>query len=78
MKKSSVRDLVYIALYAALFVVLDYVTNAVNLFRMPNGGSLAFATVALLLASYHLGVKKGLLVCLVAIVLMFAIGSITY
>ena len=78
MKKSSVRDLVYIALYAALFVVLDYVTNALNLFRMPNGGSLSFATVALLLASYHLGDKKGLLVCLVAILLMFAIGSITY
>ncbi|MGN1399092.1 MAG: energy-coupled thiamine transporter ThiT [Erysipelotrichaceae bacterium] len=78
MKKSSVKDLVYIALYAALFVALDYVTNVLNLFRMPQGGSLSFATVALLLASYHLGVKKGLLVCLVSIVLMFAIGSITY
>lgn len=76
--KLKTRDLVYMALYAALFVVLDYLTNALNLFRMPQGGSLSFATVALLIASYHLGWKKGLVVSLVAIGLMWAIGSITY
>ena len=65
--KLKTRDLVYMALYAALFVVLDYLTNALNLFRMPQGGSLSFATVALLIASYHLGWKKGLVVSLVAI-----------
>ena len=76
--KLSTRDLVYMALYAALFVVLDYLTNLFNLFRMPQGGSLSFATVALLVASYHLGWKKGLMVCVVSIILMWAIGSITY
>ncbi|MBO4218906.1 MAG: energy-coupled thiamine transporter ThiT [Erysipelotrichaceae bacterium] len=76
--KLTTRDIVYIALYAALFVVLDYLTNLFNLFRMPQGGSLSFATVALLVASYHLGWKKGLLVCVVSIILMWVIGSITY
>lgn len=74
----KVRDLVYIAMYGALFVVLDYITNALKLFRMPQGGSLSFATIALLLASYHLGWKKGLLTCLVSVLLMWAIGSITW
>ena len=76
--KLTVRDLVYMALYAALFVALDYLTNVFNLFRMPQGGSLSFATVALLVASYHLGWKKGLMVCAVSIILMWAIGSITF
>lgn len=76
--KRNVKDLVYVALYAALFVVLDFITNELRLFSMPQGGSLSFATVALLLASYHLGVKKGFTVCLVSIVLMFAIGSIKF
>ncbi|MDO4377741.1 MAG: energy-coupled thiamine transporter ThiT [Erysipelotrichia bacterium] len=76
--KRNVKDLVYVALYAALFVALDYVTNVLNLFRMPDGGSLSFATVALLLASYHLGVKKGLAVCALSVVLMFIIGSIKF
>lgn len=74
----KVKDLVYIAMYAALFVVLDYVTNALNLFRMPQGGSLSFATIALLLASYHLGYKKGFITCLVAVLLMWVIGSINW
>jgi thiamine transporter len=78
MKNSTTRDIVYMALYAAIFVVLDYLTNLLNLFRMPQGGALSIGTVALLLASYHLGWKKGVVVCLVAVGLMFAIGSISY
>ena len=78
MKKLSTRDIVYIAMYAALFVALDRLTDMVSLFKMPQGGKLNFATVVLLLSSYHLGWKKGAIVGVVACVLMFATGSITY
>ncbi|MGI6607463.1 MAG: energy-coupled thiamine transporter ThiT [Erysipelotrichaceae bacterium] len=74
----KIKGLVYVALYGALFVVLDFIANTFNLFVMPQGGRLSLGTIALLLASYHLGWKKGVLVCLVAVFLMFVTGSINY
>ena len=78
MKKLNTRDLVYIAMYAAIFVVLDRLTDTVNLFKMPNGGKMNLATVALLLSSYHLGWQKGLITGGVCCVLMLATGSISF
>lgn len=63
----SVKDLTYMAMYAALFLVLDFVTMFIPFLQMPQGGSIGIGTVALLLASYHLGAYKGLLVALVSI-----------
>ncbi len=74
MRDSKTRDLVYMALYAAMFVALDYVT----LFRMPQGGSINLSSIALLLASYHLGWKKGACCGLVANLLLYAIGSMNF
>lgn len=74
----KVRDVVFIALYASIFVVLDYMTEYFNILRMPSGGSLSLGSVILVLSSYQLGVKKSSLVCLIAIFLMFVIGSIHY
>ena len=48
MKNSNTKDLVYMALYAALFVALDFVTNTFNLLAMPQGGHLGLGTIALL------------------------------
>ena len=78
MKKLSTRDIVYIAMYAALFVALDRLTDMVSLFKMPQGGKLNFATVALLLSSYHLGWRKGILCGLVANGLLFVTGSMNF
>ena len=66
------------ALYAALFVVLDFITNTFNLLPMPQGGHLGLGTIALLLASYHLGWKKGAIVCLVSNVLLYITGSMNF
>ena len=74
MSNSKTRDLVYMALYAALFVVLDQIT----LFRMPQGGSINLSTIALLLASYHFGWKKGVIVGLVANGLLYVTGSMNF
>ena len=74
MKRSVVYQSVQMALYAALFIVLDYFSNQIGIFRMPQGGTIGLSTIVLLLASYQLGWKKGLVVALVTIPLqgMFA------
>lgn len=74
----KIKGLVYIALYGALFVVLDFIANTFNLFVMPQGGRLALGTIALILSSYHLGWKKGVVVCVVAVILMLVTGSVNY
>ncbi|MBR2792798.1 MAG: energy-coupled thiamine transporter ThiT [Erysipelotrichaceae bacterium] len=71
---NKTRDLVYMALYAALFIALDQIT----LFRMPQGGSINLSSIALLLASYHFGWKKGALVALVANGLLYVTGSMNF
>ncbi len=62
-----VLKLVFIALYSALFIVLDYAAHAFGLFQMPNGGSLGLGSLAILVAAYHLGWKEGVAVGLISI-----------
>lgn len=62
-----VLKLVFIALYSALFIVLDYAAHAFGLFQMPNGGSLGLGSLAILVAAYHLGWKEGIAVGLISI-----------
>ena len=74
MKNLSVKDLVLMAFYVALFMVLDTFVNTLGIFQMPNGGSLGVSTLALLMASYHLGWKKGLFVSVVSVFAQFVTG----
>ncbi len=74
MRRNQTRDLVLMALYVAMFVVLDYITNAAALLQMPNGGSLGLSTIALLMASYHLGIKKGVMIGVGSVFLQFITG----
>ncbi len=76
MKDKRITELTYMAMYLALFFVLDWVGNLLPLFRMPQGGSLGIATIPMILASYHLGWKKGTGVCLLAVLLMFMTGKV--
>ena len=55
----KIKSLVYIALYGALFVVLDFIANTFNLFVMPQVEDYRWEQLPLLLSSYHLGWKKG-------------------
>lgn len=69
------KDLVYMAFYAALFMVLDFATNNFLPFlKMPNGGSIGVATVALLVCSYHLGWAKATLAGLISVAIQFVTG----
>lgn len=64
--RNEVLDLVFMAFYVALSVVLSYVNEVLPIIQMPNGGSLEYAVIACFVASYHLGWKKGVLVSLIS------------
>lgn len=74
--KLTVKDVVLIALYGALFVTLDYTANILP--KMPNGGSLGLGVIPIVLSSYHLGWKKGILVGLLSVLLQFMTGQMYY
>ena len=68
--KWTTKDLVYMALYAALFIVLDVAVNTLGILQMPNGVSV----IPLLMASYHLGWQKGTVVAVLSILLQYVTG----
>lgn len=72
--KWTTKDLVYMALYAALFIVLDVAVNTLGILQMPNGGSLGVSVIPLLMASYHLGWQKGTAVAVLSILLQYVTG----
>lgn len=74
MKNLTVRELVLMAFYVALFMVLDTFVNTLPLFQMPNGGSLGLSTIPLLMASYQLGWKKGTVVAILSVFAQFVTG----
>lgn len=78
MKNLSVRDLVLMAFYVAVFMVLDTFVNTLPLFQMPNGGSLGISTIPLLMASYQLGWQKGLIVSIVSVFAQFVTLSLIH
>lgn len=78
MKKLNTRDLVFMAFYVALSVALTYLNELVPIVQMPNGGSVEYALVGLIIASYHLGWKKGLVVALLSYVVELLFGFHSY
>ena len=76
--KNEVLNLVQIALYAAIFIVLDFISNLIPFLKMPNGGSIGISVIVLLLASYRLGYKGGLTVIGIALLLMPMTGGVFF
>jgi thiamine transporter len=74
----STRDLVKMSAYLAMFIVLDYMSNMIGIFRMPQGGTLGLGVIALLLASYDLGWKKGVAVGLLSVLLQWMTGAMWF
>ena len=78
MKKMTTKTIAVMAIYCALFVILDRVSDSLNLFQMTNGGKLNFGPIALLMCSYHLGWKNGLIVGITSVFLQLVIGSVKF
>lgn len=62
------RDLVLMAMYSAMFVVLDYLSSVLPILDMPQGGSVGLAGIAVMLAAYQFGFVKGFFVGVVGVV----------
>ena len=78
MKKLTTKTIAIMAIYCAMFVLLDRISDMLNLFPMPSGGKLNLGPIALLMCSYHLGWKNGLLVGIVSVFLQLVIGSVGF
>lgn len=64
--RNEILSLVFMAFYVALAIVLSYMNKIAPIIQMPNGGSLELMVIAIFMASYHLGWKKGILVALLS------------
>lgn len=62
------------AIYAALALILEYLSQFIVFFQMPSGGSVNLGVIAILVASFHLSWKKGMAVGLLWWLLGFVLG----
>ena len=76
--KQTIIRLVFIAVYAALAVVLDYVSQLIPFLQMPNGGSIELELIPIFIASYHLGVKDGAITGFMWWAISFVLGLNSY
>ena len=73
--RNQTKLLAYMALYAALYVVLKTVGNFIPFLQMPNGGSIEIELIAVFIASWHLGWSYGIGVALLSWLITFVMGS---
>lgn len=74
MKENKTRNIVFIALYVALAISLDYIKELLPFLNMRAGGSINIALIPIVVASFHLGVKKGIVTGLMWWLLSFVLG----
>lgn len=72
MKQKQIFTLVFIALFSALQIALEFTNQFVP--SLPQGGSISYSLIPIFLASYLLGVKEGMLVGFVSSLLQFVLG----
>lgn len=71
-----IRNLVFIAFYVAIAIVLEYISGLFP--GMPNGGTLELQCIALFIASFHLGAANGVSVSLLVFALEAILGLSKY
>lgn len=59
MKKN--QRLVFISIYCALALVLDYIKMFIPFLNMPSGGSINIALIPIVICSFHLGILDGII-----------------
>lgn len=64
--KIQTRQLVKMAMYIGLYILLDFISGKL-LPTMPQGGSLGLSTIVLIVASFDLGVYKAFMVSVLAL-----------
>lgn len=54
------KRLVFISIYCALALVLDYIKTFIPFLNMPSGGSINIALIPIVVCSFHLGLFDGM------------------
>lgn len=76
--RNRILTLVFMSFYVALAIVLSYLNKIFPIIQMPNGGSLELLVIAIFMASYHLGWRKGVIVALLSWVIGIMFGLNNY
>ena len=58
---NKTKQIIFISYYVALAIVLDYIKTSIPFLNMPSGGSINIALIPIVLCSFHLGCKQGVL-----------------
>jgi len=74
MNSSKTKAIVSMALYISLAIVLDYIKEFMPFLNMPSGGSVNIALIPVVISSFHLGYKKGILVGFLWWLVSFSLG----
>lgn len=72
---NKTKDLIFIAFYAAMATVLEIVSGIIPFLQMPQGGSIQLGVIPVLVASYHLGYKKGACTGILWWLIVFLMGG---
>ena len=68
------RKIVFVGLYIALAVVLQYVSGLIPFLQMPNGGNIDLGVIPVLMASYQFGYKTGIFTGLLCWLINLVLG----
>ena len=55
------QKLVFISIYCALAIVLDFIKSFIPMLNMPSGGSINIALIPIVVCSFHLGIISGII-----------------
>ena len=72
MKKT--RKIVIISLLCSISVVLDIIKEFIPFLNLPSGGSINISLIPIMVASFALGVKEGILCSFISYLISFALG----
>lgn len=68
------RKIVFVGLYIALAVVLQYLSGLIPFLQMPKGGNIDLGVIPILMASYQFGCKTGVLTGLLCWLINLILG----
>lgn len=74
MSNNKTRTVIFIGLYIALSVVLQYVSGLIPFLQMPQGGNIDLGVIPIFMASYQFGYKTGIITGLMCWLINFILG----
>ena len=71
---NKTKNIVFMGLYSALAVVLQFISGLIPFLQMPKGGNIDLGVIPIFMASYQLGYKTGIITGLLCWLLSWILG----